>query len=93
MKKEIINTLEWLINFKSVSENKKETEALLNQIASKMNPNLIIKKHYFNGFSSLVIANTKEKNYDVVFILMWFHAKNINFKKKAILFMVEVQLT
>ncbi len=67
MKKEIINTLEWLINFKSVSENKKETEALLNQIASKMNPNLIIKKHYFNGFSSLVIANTKEKNYDVVF--------------------------
>lgn len=67
MKKEIINTLEWLINFKSVSENKKETETLLNKIASKMDPNLIIKKHCFNGFSSLVISNTNEDNYDVVF--------------------------
>lgn len=67
MEKEIIDTLEWLINFKSISENQKETEALLNQIASKMKPNLIIKKHCFNGFSSLVISNTNDENYDVVF--------------------------
>lgn len=67
MEKEILNTLEWLINFKSVSNEKQETDALLDLIASKMNSNLIIKKHYFNGFSSLVITNTKEKDYDVVF--------------------------
>ncbi len=67
MEKEILNTLEWLINFKSVSKDTQETDALLDLIASKMNPNLTIKKHCFNGFSSLVIANTKEKNFDVVF--------------------------
>ncbi len=67
MEKEILNTLEWLINFKSISKEKQKTDELLNLIASKMNSNLTIEKHYFNGFSSLVIANTKEKNYDVVF--------------------------
>ncbi|MCI9233689.1 MAG: M20 family metallopeptidase [Bacilli bacterium] len=32
-----------------------------------MNRNLIIKQHNFNSFSSLIISNTKDENFDVVF--------------------------
>lgn len=67
MKKEILNTLEWLINFKSVSKETEKTDTLIDLIISKMNRNLIIKKHNFNGFSSLIISNTKDENFDVVF--------------------------
>lgn len=64
---EILSILKKLMNCPSVSGDKETSKKLLNDIAKMMPENLFIKKYEFDGFGSLVISNTKEKNFDIVF--------------------------
>ena len=66
MKEEIINTLKDLLSFKTYEENKEEFNKLFNYIKAKYN-NLLIKEYDFNNKKALVLANTKEKNLDLIF--------------------------
>ena len=64
---EILDLLKYLIEFGAVSKDKEKTNRLLDEIKNKMPENLFIKKHEFNGFGSLVISNTEDEDYDIVF--------------------------
>lgn len=65
---EILEILKELMEFPSVSKEKEKTNELLEIIKNKyIKKDLYVKKHIFNGFSSLVISNTNEEDYDIVF--------------------------
>lgn len=66
--KEILEILKELVEFPSVSKEKEKSNELLEIIKNKyVSKNLYVKKYIFNGFSSLIISNTKEENFDIVF--------------------------
>ncbi|MCI9110753.1 MAG: M20/M25/M40 family metallo-hydrolase [Bacilli bacterium] len=64
---EILNTLEKLINCPGVSKDNKLTNQLLDGIQEDMPKDLFFKKYDFDGFGSLVISNTEDTNFDIVF--------------------------
>lgn len=64
---EILKLLKELIEFDGVSKDKEKTNRLLDNIKENMPEELFIKKHDFNGFGSLVISNTEDEDYDIVF--------------------------
>ncbi len=65
--KEILETLKYLINCPGVSKDTKTTNKLLDEIKQNIPQHLYTKKYEFDGFGSLVISNTKEEDFDLVF--------------------------
>lgn len=64
---EILILLKDLINYPGVSKDKEATNKLLDQIKESIPANLFVKKHEFDGFGSLVISNTRDDDFDIVF--------------------------
>lgn len=65
--KEILEELKILMNCPSVSSDKRINKELLEDIKTRLPKDLTIKDYSFEGYSSLIIANTKDHNYDIVF--------------------------
>lgn len=65
--KDILAILEKLINYPSVSGDKKQTELLLDYVKSILPNDLYITDYEFDGYKSLVISNTESKDLDLVF--------------------------
>lgn len=65
--KEILEELKILMNCPSVSSDKQMNKKLLDEVKTRLPKNLFIKDYEFEGHSSLVIANTKDTAYDIVF--------------------------
>lgn len=64
---EILCLLKKLINYPSVSKDNEATNQLLDMIKEEIPKDLFVKKYDFNGFGSLVISNTEDTNFDIVF--------------------------
>lgn len=64
---EILELLKKLINCPGVSKDNKLTNQLLDEIKEGISEELYVKKYDFDGFGSLVISNTEENDFDIVF--------------------------
>lgn len=64
---EILCLLEKLINCPGVSKDNKLTNQLLDEIKESIPNDLYTKKYDFDGFGSLVISNTEDDDFDIVF--------------------------
>jgi len=64
---EILVLLEKLMNCPGVSKDTKVTNQLLDDIKKGLPKDLFVKKYDFDGFGSLVISNTEDDNFDIVF--------------------------
>lgn len=63
----IINILKELMKFKSISANKAVILEILKYIKGLIPDNLYIEEYEFENYPALVISNTKEKYFDLVF--------------------------
>jgi len=64
---EILCLLEKLMNCPSVSKDNEVSNQLLDMIKDEVPNTLFVKKHDFDGFGSLVISNTEDTDFDIVF--------------------------
>lgn len=67
MKNEIINLLKELLKFKTIKGEKEEFKNIFKFIKENINKNLIYEEYSFNDNTSCVIANTKDKDLDIIF--------------------------
>lgn len=64
---EILTLLEKLMNCPGVSKDTKLTNQLLDEIKESLPKELFVQKYDFDGFGSLVISNTEDTDFDIVF--------------------------